>query len=298
MRLVHSANEVGSVLSKLKVISFRVLMEYYLCYLYRYRNTKYMNIQKRIVVGAVIVAVLMGAWFMFAPSATNKSGELNTSSAPEEGALDVVNEFYGAWLAAVQSTTTDPYQAGLSTGVLLSDSVQAYIADAQQNDEELNRDPVLCVSSVPSRVGARSIFISDTSAEVQVLGRGSEEKTSEYAVVSLTAVDGMWQVSDIACMSGETAPEQEFPFDREGFLLKGVPPQMDPNFWYLVYEENGKAGHVAPLTFDAESVCISPDGSERVCDPSQFVNPSQARVQGGMTEAGAVVQRVQMFEVE
>ena len=256
-----------------------------------------MNIQKRIVVGVVIVAVLMGAWFMFAPSATNKSGE-NTSSAPERNAVDVVNEFYGAWLEAVQSTDTDPYQAGLSTDVLLSDSVRTYLVTAQQEEGGLNRDPVLCVSSVPPRVGARSIFISDTSAEVQVLGRGSEEKTSEYAVVSLTAVDGMWQISDIACMSGETAPEQEFAFDREGFLLKGVPPQMDPDFWYLVYEENGKDGHIAPLAFDTDSVCISPDGSERVCDPSQFVNPSPARVQGGMTESGAVVQRIQMLEAE
>ncbi len=257
-----------------------------------------MNIQKRVVVGVVIVVVLMGTWFMFAPSATNKSGEVNTSSAPEESALDVVNEFYGAWLAAVQSIDTDPYQAGLSTNELLSDSVREYLIAAQQEEGGISRDPVLCMSTVPPRVGARSIFISDTSAEIQVLGRGLEEKTSEYAVVSLMVVDGMWQVSDIVCMSGETAPEQEFPFDQEGFLLKGIPPHMDPEFWYLLYEENGVGGQIAPLAFSAASVCILPDGSERVCDPSQFVDPSKARVQGGMTEAGAVVQRVQMYAEE
>ena len=257
-----------------------------------------MNNKKYISTGVVLLMVLVGVWFMLAPEVHESENQVAVSSAPTEEATDITSEFYKSWLVAVQSTTTDPYQAGLSTDQLLTDNVRTYLVDAQKDAEVSMIDPVLCLSFVPKRIGVKSIFASDTSAEVQVLARGNDDKASEYAVVGLIAVEGKWKIDAIACMFGESAPDREFPFDREGFLLKGVPPQLDSNFWYLVFEENGKAGHVAPLTFDSSSVCISPEGSESVCDPNQFVNPSQAHVQGGMTEAGAIVQRIQMLGEE
>ena len=257
-----------------------------------------MNNQKYIIGGLLVLAVLAGAWFMFSPSATNEASEDASSKAPVDDAVDVTIGFYKSWLASVQDPETDPYAAGLGTDDLLSDTVRTYIVDAQRNGAVLERDPVLCLAFVPEKVRAKSIFSSDTSAEVQVLGRGEGEKTPEYALVGLTAVDGNWQISNITCVSGESAPEREFAFDQEGFLLKGAPPLLDPEFWYVVFEENGQDGHVAPLSFSAASVCIGLDGAEATCDPSQFVNPSKVHVQGGMTEAGAVVQRIQMLGAE
>jgi hypothetical protein len=254
-----------------------------------------MNNQKYIIGGLVLLAVLVGAWFMFSPVATDSKKEDVSSKVPTDDVIDVTLDFYESWLNAVQSTTTDPYQTGLSTDDLLDDSVRMYIADAQRNGAVLERDPVFCLSFVPDKFRAKTIFTNDTSSEVQVLGRGGAEKSPEYALVGLTAVNGMWQISSITCVSGESAPEREFAFDKEGFLLKGVPPKLNPDFWYLVFEENGKAGHVAPLAFDTSSICISPEGNESVCDPTQFINPSKAHVKGGMTEAGAVVKRIQLL---
>jgi hypothetical protein len=255
-----------------------------------------MKNQKYIIGGLVILAIVAGAWFMFGPNGGSVGDEGDPAKVPEENSVDVTLDFYKSWLAAVQDVETDPYQNGLSTDMLLADSVRTYIADAQRNGAVLERDPVLCLAFVPEKVRAKAIFTNDTSSEVQVLGRGEGEKSPEYALVGLTAVDGKWQISTITCVSGESAPEREFAFDKEGYLLKGVPPQLNPDYWYLVFEENGKAGHVAPLAFDASSICISPEGNESVCDPTQFTNPSKALVQGGMTEAGAVVKRIQLLE--
>jgi len=255
-----------------------------------------MNNKKYIIAGVVLLAVLAGAWFMFAPtSTTNKGGEDDSLKAPEDDPIDITVGFYKLWLAAVQDVETDPYKAGLSTDAVLSDSVRTYIVDSQRNGAVLEHDPVLCLSSVPEKIRAKLIFTSNISAEVQVLGRSGVEKTPEYAVVGLKAVDGKWIINTISCVYGESAPEREFAFDQEGFLLKGVPPQLNPDFWYLVFEENGEAGHFAPLSFDAASICVSTEGNEGTCDPNQFINPSKAHVQGGMTEAGAVVQRIQML---
>ncbi|MFT7507430.1 MAG: hypothetical protein ACI92I_000580 [Acidimicrobiales bacterium] len=253
---------------------------------------QYLIIGLLILIVAVAVAMKFGGI-----TGDNGNVDTNTETAeilPVDGdPVEVTMEFYKQWLDAVWDTTTDPYLSGLATSPVISDDVQAKLEITRKN-MGIGLDPVLCQSVTPEKIGAKSLSQLVNDAMVMVVARGGDTKSPDQAVVTLGVANGEWQITDITCASGESAPEREFAFDREGFLLKGVPPQLNPDFWYLVFEENGEAGHVAPLSFNASSICISAEGSESACDPNQFINPSKAHVQGGMTESGAVVQRIQI----
>lgn len=253
-----------------------------------------------LIIGILILIVVIGASILMGLVGGGNVDTKNDVSEVEEvtgDPVDITMEFYKQWLSAVQDPATNPFLLGLTANPVISDEVQAKL-EAAREDIGTGLDPVLCQSVVPEKIGAKSLSKLDNKAMVMVIARGGDTKSPDQAIVTLDVVKNTWQITDITCASGESAPEQEFAFDKEGFLLKGVPPQLNPSFWYLVFEENGQAGHVAPLTFEATSMCISPEGNEGVCDPDQFTNPSKAHVQGGMTEAGAVVKRIQMFNEE
>ena len=93
----------------------------------------------------------------------------------------------------------------------------------------------------------------------------------------------------------EEAPQREFSFERTGNLLKSDVAPLDPDLWYIVFEENGEKGHVAPLYFDDTSMCKAADGSEVVCNPDQFTNAADAVVKGEMSEAGVQVKLVELL---
>jgi len=248
---------------------------------------------KKIILVAVIAISLL---LIIVVYLRDRGAENSDSDAQAELgiSLDVVSPFYNDWLDAAKSTSTDPYQAGLATDSRLSESVKSYIATAQA-DTESTLDPVLCQSSVPPRIGAKLSYELDGKAQYLLLARGVGV-TPEKAVVSLEVVDGAWLITDIECVSGEEGPVREFSFEREGFLLKSPQAPLDPNLWYLVFEENGQNGHTAPLYFDAASMCVANDETESVCEPTQFINPSQALVKGEMTESGVEVKRVEFIQ--
>jgi hypothetical protein len=127
------------------------------------------------------------------------------------------------------------------------------------------------------------------------LARGLEERSPNVAVVTLGGDTGEWLITDIRCAQGESGPEREFSFDREGHLLKSVPPPLNPDYWHLVFEENGINGHTAPLFFDESSTCVALDGTEATCNTDNFVDATKALVQGEMTESGVEVKRVTLL---
>ncbi len=172
------------------------------------------------------------------------------SAIPTEDPIDVTTEFFNNWLKLEQGTTTEVTLESLLTSPRLNAALQAKLS-AAVNDTP---DPVLCQTTIPERMGAKLLYAQERNAQVMMLARGLETKSPFQTIVTLAAVDGQWQMTDISCAQGEVAPEKAFDFEREGYLLKAVPPPLNPDQWHLVYEENGKQGHTVPLTVTAESI--------------------------------------------
>lgn len=207
--------------------------------------------------------------------------------------VDIVLDIYTPWLEAVQGVTEGPYALGLDKSPVFSKELRKRISDAEgYKVGEL--DPVLCQVRVPTQITTRRVSQTETEAEVLVVSR--DKAVTEQAIVELTALNGGWYIEDIRCSPGEFAPEREFSFDIEGFLLKSVVAPLNPNYWHLVYEQDGVQGYVAPLYFSTESMCTALDGSVAVCDPSTFIEPSKAHVQGEMTETGVKVKNVKLIQ--
>jgi hypothetical protein len=237
----------------------------------------------------IILVALIAALVWWLSGGDVAPGAVEQQVAAEGDPIDVVNAFYGDWLDAVQSTSSNPFTAGLTSDARLSAVLQQQLQD-RQSDEQ---DPVLCQNAVPERTGARVISQTDFTAEAQVLARGLPERSSIYALVTLAAVNGEWQIANIVCEDAAAEPEVgEFTFDKSGFLLKSVPEPLNSDYWHLVFTENNVPGHTAPLYFDETSVCIAADGEEAACDESKLQEPDRVRVQGSMTEAGVSVGRL------
>jgi len=232
----------------------------------------------------VIVAALL-AWF-FLKGSFKQEVSMNDP-------VDVVVDFYNPWLEAVQATSTDPYTEGLVDNPFLSRELKAKILEAKNNPENLI-DPVLCQTVVPEKIATRRVYRNDTEAQILVTARKSE--STEQALITLLALDGGWYISDIKCTPGEFGPPQgEFTFEKEGFLIKGsIPAPFNPEYWHIVFEENGQQGHVAPIFFKSETVCLDGDGKENACNPDQLSEATKVFVRGDMTEAGVNIKR---FEI-
>ena len=245
-----------------------------------------------IIVGALaLLGLVIFLVVQQASSPTTDQDDTSSTMTPTEDPLDVTLDFYNAWLEAELSTTTSPETADLLSHTTLSDPLRQTLRDSL-TQEQLAVHPVLCQTSIPPRIGGKLSYVLDQQAEVHILARGLEERSARMAVVTLSAQAGKWVITGISCSNGETAPEREFAFDREGFLLKSVPPPLNAEYWHLVFEENGIMGHTAPLFFGATATCIAIDGSSATCDPDSFVEPTKVLVQGEITEAGVNVARV------
>lgn len=245
---------------------------------------------KKLILLLLAVAVVVGLVLMSLRVSNTVDQNLNQNSEVAGDPLDEVTDFYNDWFDARQSTATDPYTLGLALDARLATSVQEYIQAADKNAE---KDPVLCLTQLPPRIGAKPVFKLDNSAQFVVLARGVGGVTPDRAVVDLETVGGAWLITKIECISGESAPEREFAFERTGYLLKYNEPPLDPNTWYIVYEENGEDGHIAPLFFTETSLCVNAGGEESVCQPDNFTNAIEATVKGGMSEAGVEVKRIE-----
>lgn len=240
----------------------------------------------------VLIGAIALATSLFKGGANSNPGEVSGVQIPPDDAFDVAIEFYNQWLAETQSTTTNPFDSGLINSTRLSNDVRTVINDKRTTKVEGDLDAVLCQATVPERVGGKEIFKSEIKAQVMILARGFETKSPYQAIVDLDAIDGNWQITKIECLQSEVAPVREYEFERTGFLLKSVVAPLNPEYWHLIYEENGKPGHAIPLFFDTESICVAVDGTEAVCDPNQFVEPAKVLLQADMLDTGADVRRV------
>ena len=252
-----------------------------------------------IVTVLIVIVVGSAAWQFFYRNKTplgvitTGSEHIQNKEKPPDDPVDVVMDFYGKWLSATQSTSTDPYRSGLATAPVLTTEVSARLK-SMQGTTTVGIDSVFCQASIPEKIGAKVIFKLAQESQVLIISTG--RKMPGQATVSLKATNGKWQISDISCTSGESAPSQEFTYEGEGNLLKSVPPPLNPNYWYLVYEERGQKGNTIQLAFDAKSRCTAFDGSENVCDPSTLVQAIRASIKGDMTEIGVTVRKLRILE--
>lgn len=231
---------------------------------------------------AILVGILALAGIALAVVA------LNAQEVSTDDPVDIVFDFYRPWLDASHATTTDPYQEGLAAWPLLGKELRAKIRAAQGAG---GLDPVLCQTTLPEDFALRIVHQTEALSEILVTARRST--STEQAIVTLLAKGKGWYIDDIRCSPGEIGPEREFSFDTQGSLLKNVPEPLNAEYWHLVFAENGREGHHAPLFFGEESVCVAADGTTGTCDPSTFVEASKARVIGQMTDLGVNVTRIE-----
>lgn len=236
---------------------------------------------KKIFIGVAILVAIVVTLVLWQP-------DTETPVVEREDPIDVVFDFYNPWLQAVVSTTTDPRAAGLTTAPVLAVAVRDYIANAHAVV-----DPVLCQTNIPTKLGVRPVYANDATAELQVLSRFNDDRSSDYALVQLEVVDAAWQITNISCQSGESAPEKEFSFTQTGYLLKSVPPPLDDSRWHLVFAQGADLDQTVPLFFTATSTCVALDGAETTCSTDSFTEARRATVIGNMVEAGVQVQRLE-----
>lgn len=246
-----------------------------------------MNKNKLIGVVVILVAIVGLVWFL-----VKGGGEQQVSKLD---AVDTVGNFYEQWLKAVkQPETAEPTIKTLAKSPILSKELRDKIKNVQK-DSSITIDPVLCQSIVPEEISSRRVFIGENEAQMLVMSK--DKNVANQALVTLKKYNEGWYIYDIECSLGEFAPEREFSFEAEGFLLKNsIPKPYNPENWHIVFEEDGKLGNVVPLLFDAESQCTTLGGSKSVCAPAQFAEATKVSVRGQMTERGATVKQLEFVK--
>jgi len=241
------------------------------------------------IIGAVgvLVVVVLVVWLFAKGPAQQQVSEL--------GVVDTVWEFYDNWLKAVQEpATADPSLDTLAHSPILSPALRDRLVSAQK-DPNTTLDPVLCQTVIPEEIITRTVYEETDKAQVLVMSRDRE--VTEQALITFIKLNDGWYIDDIQCSPGEFAPEREFSFEKEGYLLKAsIPPPYDSNKWHLVFEDNGDEGNVVPLFFDSESKCTSIEGDQAVCSPDQFTEATKVFVHGQMTESGVSVKQQEFVE--
>lgn len=243
---------------------------------------------KKIIGIVVIVLVVVLVWFF-----ANRGSEQKVSTLD---AVDIVGDFYHGWLKAVQQPTeADPNLQTLAKSPILSKALKSKIAKVQK-DSAATIDPVLCQSKTPpEEISIRRVSMGED--ETQILVTSKDKSVANQALVVLNKLNDGWYINDIQCSLGEFAPEREFSFEQEGFLLKNsISAPYNPKNWHLVFAENGEAGHVVPLLFDAESQCTDLNKSKSVCKPDQLTEAMKVLVRGQMTERGAKVKQLELIK--
>lgn len=204
--------------------------------------------------------------------------------------MNIVLDFYDEWLAAIESTSTDPYLSGLIHEPLLSQGLREKLAKPLGSQE---KDPVVCQSPIPSRFNGKQVY--DRPDETQIVVFTKDQPTAGQAIVTVRHLNGGSYIEDISC-SKEFDEPSEFNFEHEGNLLKSVPAPYDSNYWHLVYTQDSVPGYAVPLFFNAESTCTDTSGIEAVCDEGQFIEAQKVMVRGNMTESGLDVVELEFTE--
>ncbi len=249
--------------------------------------------KKIVLIGGMIVIVAAVGAVVFAEQ-LGLSKLFKGEKVSSESSLDVALNYYDRWLDAVQSTTTDPYAAGLFEWKTLTDTFKARLAAGEVISGEVYGalDSVLCQTIVPERLKAKQLYEDAVNGEAKVLVFSKTDEPTGEAIVTLRQEKTGWHIDDVLCSRGEFDVPREFTFEQEGHLLKSVPEPYDDQFWHVVFTQNGEAGHVAPLYFSETSECVTAAGESTVCTPDTFTEASYVRVQGEMSEYGVDVKRV------
>jgi len=247
-------------------------------------NQTHMN--KRIIYSIgllILIAIIVAVWAL----SRNNSTNVGVSGEP----VDVVSDFYSAWFNASLSTTTNPYDSVVAVSPALSEEMRERLQGTQEDAESY---PDLCGATASERFRAKSVF--ETEDEAQILVLPGRETGTGQALVSLSAVQNGWLITDISCEEGESAPEREFTFEQEGTLLKDVSPPLDSQYWHLVFEEGADMEQTIPLFFDASSICVDQSMSDTVCETDMLVQGAKVFVQGDLTEEGLEVKQLQVVQ--
>ncbi len=245
--------------------------------------------KKIIILGGLLVVIGGIIWF------ANGSSDDSTGSATVKYTepADAVGDFYKQWLKAAQDATVKPDRATLAMSEVLTKELRASVAAALQGGAAL--DPVLCQTVVPKEIVIRNVY--GQADKAQVLVTSKDKSMPKQAVVDLMKTSDSWVMSGIKCTNGEVAPEREFTFEQEGFLIKNsVPKPFNNKNWHIVFTQDGKPGNVAPLLFDPKSQCTALDGTKGVCKPDSFMETSKVMVHGQMTERGVTVVRLEFVK--
>lgn len=242
---------------------------------------------KKIIAGSVLgIAVIILFIALF-----SKNTAITRQAVSSEDPIDIVLDFYGEWLDAVQSTSTDPYQLGLENEPILSKTLSDRLI-ATREDQGL--DQVLCQNTPPTKVSSRTIFEETDTMQILVLSK--EPKQAGQAVFALSRLGDGWYIEDILCSQGESDTPREFSFEHEGGLFNNITGQAerDQDYWSLLYTQDTKM-YTARLNFTADSMCTDLAGTESVCDPSKFIE-SKVTIQGNMSESGVDVKQLTFIQ--
>ena len=242
------------------------------------------------VVAAVVLAVVFGLSFTNKKSVSIPSEILVTQITSTDDPIDVVLDFYGDWLDAVQSTSTDPYQEGLPNEPLLSPALRDKLNNPPSDQL---KDPVLCQDPLPTKI--RSKRLLEKPDEMQFVIFSKEQPLAGQAIATTRKLNDGWYIDDIYCAREFDEP-REFTFEYEGNLLKSVPPPYDPQNWHLVYAREGVNGDAVPLFFSAESMCTDQGGIEAVCNEAELTETQKVMLRGNMTDLGVEVKKLQFLE--
>lgn len=247
--------------------------------------------KKILTLTLVLIGVIVIAWYLI--SARTAVPVLEPDMFTQGDPIDLTLEMMGQWRDNLAGTSSVSL-ADFLEQPLFSPSLRTTLTEVTEAN---GLDPLLCQPEIPPRVVGRMVLQTETEAQVLVFARGLEMLAPQQSLVTLRGNgEGGWVIGSVACVLGETAPEVEFTFDRQGYLLKSVPAPYQAGEWHIVFEQNGQMGYVAPLSFTAESLCTEANGAEAVCVPDDFIEPSAALVRGEMTEAGVVVNQVRFSE--
>lgn len=250
---------------------------------------------KKLLIGVlaiIIVGIAVLASSYLKPGTDGGNGTAAVVPVTEDP-VETLREFVNQWIDVRNDPNTNPYEEQLASYEHLTDEMRQTIATAEDDFFAQNYDPVLCTTTIPTKLRTRATARSDAWAEITILNRN--ETSRPIAFAQLVGVDGVWKINRIDCNTAETAPRQgEYSFERTGYLLKhSVQPPLDPSNWYLVYESNGTMGYTAMLHFDESSVCKKSDESTIACNDDGLVETMHVQVRGDMTEAGVSVVSVE-----
>lgn len=206
--------------------------------------------------------------------------------------VDVTLDFYEAWLTARNSTSTDPFTAGILAYDQVGEEVASGLSEYEGKLADTETDPVLCQTTIPGGLRTLPVYKKDDSAQILVMS--TTKGQSGQAVVTLAAKNDLWQITNITCGNAEQAPTGEYSFDKSGFLLKQVPAPLDSKYWHLVFEEDGVLGHAVPLFIDGDTICVLEDGSSEACSDGVLKETMPAHVYGAMSESGVNVKKIEL----